>query len=200
MEAFLRNFQEMAAANKELAAAATTAATAAANAVKNNTTNNAPTTATVRAADEDGFVAGGAGSVALTDIKIPMDMGEDAEERLVNFHEWKEEVADKMDVAGVKNEKRRTTIALLWGGRDIKKFAIDKANVNLHDTTNVPADGWEEATTKIETAMSADINETFAMFKFRQCSQDQQSIDTWDKKLRMVVKTLGLDKCTCGHG
>ena len=44
-------------------------------------------------------------------------MGRDAEERLVNFHEWREEVADKLEVAGVCNEKQKTTIALMWGGR-----------------------------------------------------------------------------------
>ena len=38
------------------------------------------------------------------------------------------------------------------------------------------------------------------MFKFRQCAQDQQSIDTWYKKLKRMVKTVRLGKCTCGLG
>ena len=48
--------------------------------------------------------------------------------------------------------------------------------------------------------METDINEAFAMFKFRQYAQDQQSIDTWYKKLKRVVKTLRLGNCTCGGG
>ena len=35
------------------------------------------------------------GAVALTGIKVPCSMGDSAEERLINFHEWKEEVNDK---------------------------------------------------------------------------------------------------------
>ena len=39
------------------------------------------------------------GAVALTGIKVPFSMGDSDEERLINFHEWKEEVNDKLDVA-----------------------------------------------------------------------------------------------------
>ena len=63
-----------------------------------------------------------------------------------------------------------------------------------------PADEWAEALKKIETTMEGDINEAFAMFKFRQGAQQQQSIEVWYKKLRSAVKTLRLKECTCGHG
>ena len=116
MEQLLQSFKEMAQANRELAAAATAATT-------NNTTANNANQVT------DTSHGAGAGAVALTGIKVPLDMGRDAEERLVNFHFWKEEVADRLDVAGVTDEKRKTTIALMWGGRDIKGYAADKAGV-----------------------------------------------------------------------
>ena len=130
VQQLLQSFKEMAQANRELAAAATAAAT-----------NAAPTTNNVAPAETPTPNDAGARAVALTSIKVPCDMGRDAEERLVNFHNWKEEVADKLEVAGVKDEKRQTTIALMWGGRDIKRFATEKAGINLHDTTDVPADG-----------------------------------------------------------
>ena len=61
---------------------------------------------------------------------MPLDMGTDAEERLINFTEWKEKIADKMTVAGITDDNaNKTTIALMWGGRDIKTFSIDKASV-----------------------------------------------------------------------
>ena len=64
-------------------------------------------------------------NIALTGIKIPLDMGENAEERLVNFHEWTEEVKEKMMVVDVTDKKRQTTIALMWGGKDMKDFAVE---------------------------------------------------------------------------
>ena len=140
------------------------------------------------------------GAVALTGIKIPLDMGRNAEERLVNFHEWKEDVEDRMAVAGIDNDEKKTTIALMWGGRDAKTFAVEKAGVQLKTVGHVNADSWMEAMKKIEDTMEAEINESFAMFKFRQQGQDQQGIETWHKKLKSVVKTLRLGHCTCGHG
>ena len=78
-----------------------------------------------------------AADVALTGIKVPLDMGDNAEERLINFHEWIEEVDDKMTVANVKDDKRQTTIALMWGGKEIKDFAVEKASVILKDDNTV---------------------------------------------------------------
>ena len=180
MQALLKSFADMAKANQDLVAKFTS--TDADNAPTGNTATDLP------------------GAVALTGIKIPLDMGRDAEERLVNFHEWKEDVADRMTVAGIVDEVRKTTIALMWGGRDLKTFAVEKANVQMKAIGATPADGWTEALKKIETTMEGDINEAFAMFKFRQGAQQQQSIEVWYKKLKSAVKTLRLKECTCGHG
>ena len=79
------------------------------------------------------------------------------------------------------------------------KFAIEKANVQLQ-MDGTPDEGWPAAMKKIEDTMEKDINEYFATFKFRQNAQDQQSMDTWYKRLRAAVKTLRLQKCTCGLG
>ena len=108
MAQLLQSFATMAQASKDLAAANTASNAAAAT----NNTNQVTDTSQ----------GAGAGAVALTGIKVPLDMGRDAEERLINFHFWKEEVGDRLDVAGVTDEKRRTTIALMWGGRDIKSY------------------------------------------------------------------------------
>ena len=66
---------------------------------------------------------------------------------------------DKLTVAGVTDEKRRTKIALLWGGKEIKDYAIETAGVNLGDNGTVQADGWTDATKKIEMKMEEGINE-----------------------------------------
>ena len=71
-----------------------------------------------------------AANVPLTGIKIPLDMGENAKECLVNFHKWTEEVKEKMMVVDVTDKKRQTTIALMWGGKDIKDSAVKKAGVH----------------------------------------------------------------------
>ena len=123
-----------------------------------------------------------------------------AEERLINCHGWKEEIADKMMVAGIDDDTRKTTIALMWGGKDIKTFAIENAKVTLTADGDNLADTWIQASKKIEEVMETNINEAFAMFKFRQGTQDQQSIDSWYKRLKSAVKTLRLQKCTCGLG
>ena len=80
------------------------------------------------------------GAVALTNIKVSLSMGDSAEERLTNFNDWKEEVMDKLTVAGITDQKRQTTIALMWGGREIKEYAIEKAGVVMHDDGTTPAD------------------------------------------------------------
>ena len=137
-----------------------------------------------------------AANVALTSIKVPLDMGDNAEECLVNFFEWIDEVKDKMTVADVTDQKLQTTIALMWGGKDLKDYAAEKAGVLLHDDTSgtipIPADTWDEAVKKITTVMEEGINESFAMFKFRQNEQGQRGINTWYKQLKSTVKTLHL--------
>ena len=117
VEALLKSFQDMAKSNQDLVAAVQQA----------GTTTPASTLPTTGASTQDT-----AGAVALTNMKVPLDMGDSAEERLVNFHEWKEEIHDKLTVAGITDETRQTTIALLWGGRDLKTFAVEKAGVTTH--------------------------------------------------------------------
>ena len=82
-------------------------------------------------------------------------MGDNTEERLVKFHQWIEEVNDKMRVANVSDEKLQTTIALMWGGKDIKEYASNKAGVILHDddtgTEAIHSDTWTAVAAKIKT-------------------------------------------------
>ena len=193
MEQMISMFKDMAKTNQELVAAMKTSVEAT------QTRNDAP------AAGEHSTVEAPTdvrANVALTNIRVPLEMGDSAEERLVNFHEWKEEVNDKLKVSGVRDKKLQTTIALMWGGKEIKTFATEKAGVILDDDTNgnATADTWEEAITKIEKFMEGGINESFAMFKFRQNEQGQRSINSWYKQLKTTVKTLRLGQCTCGHG
>ncbi len=168
MAILLQSFQDMAQANKDLVAEVKAGREEA---------NNAATAAATGAAEGTAELPG---AVAITGIKVPLDMGRDAEERLINFHEWKEDVADRMTVAGIVNEQRKTTIALMWGGRDLKDFAVDKAKVVLTTSTDTPADTWTSALKKIEETMEGEINEAFAMFKFRQRAQENQSIGIRD--------------------
>ena len=96
------------------------------------------------------------------------------------------------------------TIALMWGGRDLKTFATEKAGVITRDSEAAgvvtPADTWEEAVKKIEQTMEDGMNEAFALYKFRQLAQGQRNITKWHKQLKSAVKTLRLNSCTCGNG
>ena len=192
MAEFLKSFQDLAKSNAELVKEV--------KAGREESTAAASTTTTTTTTTPDNSMIGLSGNVALSGIKIPCDMGRDAEERLINFHEWKEEIEDRMNVAGVIDEKQQVMLAMLWGGKDIKEFAVEKAKVQLKAGTNVAADTWTDAVQKIETTMEGEINEAFAMFKFRQCGQERQSVEEWYKRLKSAVKTLGLSNCTCGHG
>ena len=77
LQTFLETFQTMAKSNQDLVAAVQAGTMATAPTTPGETTTAAPSQDT-------------AGAVALTNIKVPLDMGGSAEERLVNFHEWKE--------------------------------------------------------------------------------------------------------------
>ena len=158
MAILLQSFQDMAQANKDLVAEV--------KAGREEANSNIATAAATGAAERTATTEL-PGAVAITGIKVPLDMGRDAEERLINFHESKEDVADRMTVAGIMNEQRKTTIALMWGGRNLKDFAVDKAQVVLTETGDAPADSWTSAAKKIEETMEGEINEAFAMFKFR---------------------------------
>ena len=61
----------------------------------------------------------------------------------------------------------------MWGGRDLKIFAIEKAGVVTEEFeiagVVTAADTWTEA-------MEEGINEAFAMYKFRQLAQGQRTI------------------------
>ena len=89
---------------------------------------------------------------------------------LSNFHEWTEEVKEKMMVVDVTDKKRQTTIALMWGNKDIKDSPVKKAGVQLHDdntqTPPIVADTWDGAVAKIKTVMEEGINKSFTIFKF----------------------------------
>ena len=120
-----------------------------------------------RQRDSTSSVTGGA---SLTNIVVRMDMGESAEERLVNFVEWCDEIDDKLAVANVKDDKVKTRVALMWGGHGIKENAVDRAGVKLKATTGenpVQAHTWEQAKKLIQTKMESGLNEAFAMSKFR---------------------------------
>ena len=188
LQTMIESFQAMAKANQDLVAAMATQ--------QGEVPATAPTVDTTNQAAQNNM----AGAVALTGIKIPLTLGDSAEERLVNFHEWKNEVMDKLTVAGITDQRRQTTIALMWGGKDIKDYAIDKAGVVMHGTSTTNSDTWTAAITKIETKMASEINEAFAMFKFWQNEQGQRSINEWYKELKTMVKTLRLKQCTCGQG
>ena len=85
----------------------------------------------------------------------------------------------------------------MWGGKDIKEYATEKAGVVLQGTTPT---GWNDAIEKIEKVMEEGINEAFAMFKFFRTEQGHRGIYQWYKQLKASVKTLRLGRCTCGHG
>ena len=142
VQSLIESFQQMARSNQELVQLVQAGA---------NQPQTAPPTAPTTTTNGEHQTANDmAGAVALTGIKVPLSMGDSAEERLINFHEWKEEVNDKLEVAGVINQQRRTTVALMWGGKDIKEFAVEQARVIITATTTTPADGWDDAITKIE--------------------------------------------------
>ena len=65
-------------------------------------------------------------SVTLTNVSVKMDMGESAEERLVNFLQWAEDVEERMTVAGVNTGAARTRVALMWGGNEFKEYATQR--------------------------------------------------------------------------
>ena len=132
LQELLTSFQTMAKANQDMVALVQ-----AERATGNVPTTDPTTTPTTRHTDNPGVVA-------IAGIKVPLDMGTDAEERLINFTEWREEIADKMTVAGTTDDNsNQTTIALMWGGRDIKTFAVEKAGVLLQPTTTAEADTWQ---------------------------------------------------------
>ena len=84
-----------------------------ANAMQANTATGEGTTTGTGATQATNSTRDAAANVALTSIKIPLDRGDNAEKLLVNFHEWTEEVKDKMMVANVGDMKLQTTIALM---------------------------------------------------------------------------------------
>ena len=167
LQTLLQSFQEMTKSNVDMAKSNQELLAAV---------HQAGVAPTVTSTTDGASASDTAGAVALTNIKVPLDMGDSAEERLVNFHEWKEEVHDKLTVAGVTDETRQTTIALMWGGRDLKTYATEKAGVVTRGTEDVAADTWPQAVAKIEKVMEEGINEAFAMYKFRQLAQGQRSI------------------------
>ena len=165
----LQTFKDMAKSNQEMAQSNKDLVEA----VHAGTTNPAPTPDTTTVSHSTS-----SNDVALANIKVPLDLGDSAEERLVNFHDWKDEVGDKLRVAGVADEKMQTTIALMWGGKDLKTYATEKAGVIIRDDDTTQADTWDEAAGKIQKVMENDINEVFAMFKLRQCQQGQGYVKT----------------------
>ena len=134
VKALVESFQAMAKSNQELVAAFNAGA-------------SQPTATPETANVNHTTPADTMGAVALTNIKVPMSMGDSAEELLTNFHEWKEEVMDKLTVAGITDQQRRTTIALMWGGRELKEYAIEKAGVVMHSAGTTNADTWDAAVT-----------------------------------------------------
>ena len=78
----------------------------------------------------------------------------------------------------------------MWGGKEIKEYAIDKAGVVMHDQGTILADTWSAAVKKIEEKLEEGINESFAMYKFQHNEQGQRGINAWHKQLKTHVKTL----------
>ena len=140
------------------------------------------------------------GAIALTEVHFSFDMKQDPEERLISFIEWQDGVTDRLIVTGLYSNIHSTLITLLWGGKQLKDYATEKALVNTDITGNNEVDTWENASRKIERAMMKDINTAFAMFQLRQCVQGERSFSKWYRKLKSLTKTLCIDDCTCGGG
>lgn len=93
---------------------------------------------------------------ALTNVAVKMDMGESAEERLVNFIQcarvWtmrRRRLSIK--AAAVGDNQMKTRVALMWGGADIKDYALQRSK-RFHEKTqseeeenSEKEDEWEES-------------------------------------------------------
>ena len=74
----------------------------------------------------------------------------------------------KLLIARVTDEKTKMRVGLMWGGKDMKEYTIQRAQVTIRagEDGEQPHE-WKEAVKLIQNKMEQGLNQAFAMSRFR---------------------------------
>ena len=97
---------------------------------------------------------------ALAAAGKPIDLGSDPAKYLEKFEDWYEHTKLLAESIGIRDDKQKLRLALLWGGKELRKIAKD-AKVDTDKDEETLATAIE----KIREACGKHVNLTMAMFR-----------------------------------
>ena len=105
------------------------------------------------------------------------NLGNDPSKYSEKFEDWYDHTSLLADSIGVKNEKQKLSLILLWGGRDFRKHCKDAGVITATEATEeAPVDDLNGAIEKIRKHFSDSVNLSMAMFKLMHVKQGTKSV------------------------
>ena len=108
---------------------------------------------------------------ALAAAGKPIDLGSDPAKYLEKFEDWYEHTKLLAESIGIRDDKQKLRLALLWGGKELRKIAKD-AKVDTDKDEETLATAIE----KIREACGKHVNLTMAMFRLMHAKQDSKTV------------------------
>ena len=126
---------------------------------------------------------------ALATAGKTCNLGSDPAKYLEVFETWYEHVSLLADSIGVKDQKQKLLLVLLWGGKDFRKFTKDAGVTTNGDTP----DTLEAAIKKIRDKCSTHVNLSMAMFKLMHARQGTRSVTEFRRELDELATQCQFD-------
>ena len=117
------------------------------------------------------------------------DLGSDMTLFLRKFDRWYEDASLIADSVGVKDEKQKLRLVLLWGGRDLRHYAKQAGVICEGEQT----DGIAVGVTKIRAEFSKYINESMTLFKLMTAKQGTKSVADFHRELDDLAEECKFD-------
>ena len=116
---------------------------------------------------------------ALATAGKTCELGNDPSKYLEKFEDWYEHTSLLADSIGVKDDRQKLRLVLLWGGRQFRKFAKE-ADVK---TEGESPDTLQQAIDKILRRCGSHVNLSMAVFKLMHTRQGTKSVTEFAREI-----------------
>ncbi len=126
--------------------------------------------------------------VALATAGKPIDLGHDPAKYLEKFEDWYEHTSLLADSIGVRDERQKLKLILLWGGKELRKIAKE-AEINTEDANEDLAG----AIRKLRTTCGKHVNLSMAMFKLMHAKQSSKTVTQFRREIEELATQCQFD-------
>ena len=129
---------------------------------------------------------------ALATAGKPIELGNDPAKYLEIFEEWYEHTKLLAESIGVKDNKQKQRLLLLWGGRSLRKLAKEAGVVTEGRAEDL--DDLEGTLKKIREKCGAHVNLSMAMYKLMHANQGTKTMTQFAREVDELATQCQLEE------